>query len=92
MQTTNNTIFITGGSAGIGLALAKLFYTLEGNRILICGRNPQRLAKAKQLLPDIETLVCDVSDPNQVDKAVAHLKEHAPELNVLINNSTKLEK
>ena len=37
MKTTNNTVLITGGSAGIGLEMAKLFSSM-GNHVIILGR------------------------------------------------------
>lgn len=45
MNTTGNTVFITGGSAGIGLAIAKKL-NAEGNKIIINGRSEERLQKA----------------------------------------------
>ena len=47
MKTTGNTIFISGGSAGIGLAIAKKLSD-EGKRVIINGRNAERLQKAIQ--------------------------------------------
>lgn len=45
MKTTENTIFISGGSAGIGLAIAKKL-SEAGNKIIINGRNEERLQNA----------------------------------------------
>lgn len=42
MKTSGNTIFISGGSAGIGLAIAKKL-SAAGNKIIINGRNEERL-------------------------------------------------
>lgn len=47
MNLSNNTILITGGGSGIGLALAKEFIQLN-NRVIICGRNLEKLKTAKQ--------------------------------------------
>ena len=44
MKTTGNTIFISGGSAGIGLAIAQKF-SASGNKVIINGRNTERLEK-----------------------------------------------
>ncbi|MBW2191828.1 MAG: SDR family NAD(P)-dependent oxidoreductase, partial [Deltaproteobacteria bacterium] len=41
MKLQGNTILLTGGSAGIGLALAKEFLAL-GNKVIITGRNADK--------------------------------------------------
>jgi uncharacterized oxidoreductase len=45
MKTTNNTILITGGATGIGLALTEVFLR-EGNQVLVCGRREEKLLEA----------------------------------------------
>ncbi len=45
MQTTKNTILITGGGAGIGFAIAETFIK-AGNEVLICGRRESKLLEA----------------------------------------------
>ncbi len=45
MNTTNNTVLITGGSAGIGFEVARQF-AARGNKVIIAGRNAERLQKA----------------------------------------------
>ena len=39
--------FITGASAGIGLSTAEAFVN-EGAKVIICGRNQQKLDEAKK--------------------------------------------
>lgn len=48
MKTTGNTVFISGGSAGIGLAIAKKLHA-AGNKIIINGRSEQRLQNAQRI-------------------------------------------
>ena len=86
MQMTGNTILITGGGTGIGLAFAKRFVA-RGNQVIICGRRAEPLAAAKRETPALETLQCDVAtEANRIalaEEAVAKF----PALNVLVNNA-----
>ncbi|WP_259343340.1 SDR family NAD(P)-dependent oxidoreductase [Capnocytophaga canis] len=54
MKLSNNTILITGGSSGIGWALAERFYELD-NKVIITGRDPKKLAQIKSQYPNIQT-------------------------------------
>jgi uncharacterized oxidoreductase len=86
MKTTNNTILITGGSAGIGFETAKLFVE-NNNRVIIIGRNQQRLDKAVARLKNATAIKSDVSKAEDVEKLVARLHKDFPQLNVVINNA-----
>lgn len=86
MQTTNNTILITGGSAGIGLGFAEEFLKL-GNKIIICGRREDRLNKVKEKHPEIITRKCHVSVAQQREQLFSWIKENHPDINILINNA-----
>ncbi|WP_044500956.1 SDR family oxidoreductase [Nostoc sp. PCC 7107] len=82
MSTHSNIVLITGGSSGIGLALARKF--LQGqNTVIITGRDSQKLADVKQILPDIITEVADLRDLN----ALQQLVNRYPNVNILINNA-----
>ncbi|HTK21750.1 MAG TPA: SDR family NAD(P)-dependent oxidoreductase [Mucilaginibacter sp.] len=86
MKTTNNTILITGGSAGIGFEIAKLF-SEAGNQVIITGRNKERMDKAIAKLKNTTDIVSDVTNAEEVDKLVAQLQKDYPNLNVVINNA-----
>ena len=60
MNLTNNTILITGGSGGIGLALTERLHA-AGNTLLMCGRDEAKLRAAAERLPGLRTLVCNVA-------------------------------
>ena len=60
MELKNKTILITGGSAGIGLEAAKQFLQI-GAKVIITGRNKERLNKAKQLYPNLIVINSDVA-------------------------------
>ena len=89
MNLTNNTIFITGGGSGIGLALAEAFLALD-NTIIICGRNPEKLAAAKAQFPTLHTIRCDLTKPADVQRTVEQLTSEFSSLNMLVNNAGML--
>ncbi|RYF61152.1 MAG: SDR family NAD(P)-dependent oxidoreductase, partial [Cytophagaceae bacterium] len=60
MKLTNKTILVTGGGSGIGYATAN-YLSAKGNRVIIAGRNPEKIQKAAKEL-GIDSIVCDVTD------------------------------
>jgi uncharacterized oxidoreductase len=85
MKTTNNTILITGGSAGIGFEMAKLFSA--NNHVIITGRNQERLDNAAAQLENATGIVSDITKAEDVESLVKQLNRDFPELNVVINNA-----
>lgn len=86
MKLSDNTVLITGGSSGIGLALAEAFL-YEGSKVLICGRHEIRLAAARAMLPDLNTHACDVSKEGDRLALLDWVREEFPRINVLVNNA-----
>lgn len=87
MKTTANTILITGGSAGIGLEMAKQFVAL-GNKVIITGRNVEKLMNAATGLGENATAIpLDVTNSDNVDSLVRRIKNDFPQLNIVVNNA-----
>jgi len=86
MNLTSNTILITGGGAGIGLALARQLAE-RGNRVIICGRSEAALLQAQAQVPDLLIRVCDITDQASRQAMVNWLSSEHPQLNMLINNA-----
>lgn len=86
MRTTGNTILITGGSAGMGLEMARLF-AANGNKVIITGRDENRLNAAVAQLGNVTAIVSDVAKDSDVNALVKRVTNDFPELNVLINNA-----
>ncbi|KAB5488917.1 SDR family oxidoreductase [Flagellimonas hadalis] len=86
MKATGNTILITGGSSGIGFALAKRFLDLD-NKVIITGRNKEKLQRIKALYPTIECFPGDLTDKNSLDELVFFIEQNHFDLNVLVNNA-----
>jgi len=86
MKTSNNTVLIIGGSAGIGLEIARLFSD-QNNHVIITGRDKQRLEKAAASLKNTTAIVSDFSDEYDTDALVQKIKKNYPEVNIVINNA-----
>mgnify|MGYP000120042477 CR=1 FL=1 len=78
--------FITGVSAGIGMALAKTLCA-QGHKVTGLARRADRLNEMAQTLPHFNGIVCDVGDKGAVAKAVAQAKVDMGPIDVLIPNA-----
>ncbi len=86
MKLSGNTLLITGGSAGIGLAFAERFIK-AGNKVIVCGRRESVLHNVKEKYPSIVTRVVDVSIESERVALFDWVSENYPEVNVLVNNA-----
>ena len=86
MRLTGNTILITGGTSGIGRALAEVFHRRD-NQVIIAGRRQALLNEITAAHPGMRGMRLDVEDPRAIDAFARHVQEQFPELNVLINNA-----
>jgi uncharacterized oxidoreductase len=86
MNLSGNTILITGGATGIGLALAERFLA-QDNTVIICGRREDKLQEARQKHPGLHIRVADVSREPERTALFYWVKENFPQLNVLLNNA-----
>lgn len=88
----NQSVVITGGSRGLGLALAQELI-LENAQVTLLARDSEELDRAKnqilKLSPhaQILTLVCDVTDLDGVKAALGTVKDHFGSVDMLINNA-----
>ena len=83
------TVFITGATSGIGKATAE-FLAKHNFRLILCGRNEDRLKELEQSLgkqTDVTTLQFDVRNKEDVFSAIASLPENFRKIDVLINNA-----
>ncbi|RDC66082.1 SDR family oxidoreductase [Adhaeribacter pallidiroseus] len=86
MNLAENTILITGGASGIGLALAERFLQ-AGSTVIVCGRRSDKLQEAQAKHPQLHTHVCDVGQETDRQELFNYVTSTFPELNVLINNA-----
>lgn len=86
MDLKNNTILITGGSSGVGLELARQL-TKKQNTVLICGRTLNKLERAKEEIPSLHYLQCDISKQEECEKLRNWVQTDHPKCKILINNA-----
>lgn len=86
MKPGGNTILVTGGSAGIGRALAKEFHE-AGNQVIVAGRNRAALDELVAQNPGMAAMTLDISDGAAVAELGAEVTAAHPDLNVLVNNA-----
>ena len=92
-------VLITGGSRGLGLALAERFARADA-RLVLAARNPDELTAARDLLltrgalerPEHAHLIpADITDDVQAAQLVERTIAHFSRIDILINNAGVIE-
>lgn len=84
MKLTGNTILITGGGSGIGLALAEEFAKL-GNKVIVAARSARKLEVAAR--KGLEQLPVNMSSRESIESLARTVISRFPALNVVIHNA-----
>ena len=85
MNLKNAAALVTGGSSGIGHAIAQALIA-AGARVAITGRNKERLARAAQEL-GAHPVQADVSKEADVERTMREVLETLGDLDILVNNA-----
>lgn len=89
LNLTGKRALVTGGSRGIGGAIAKAL-AQAGASIAIFGRDPESLRNQKESLEaigvEVQVFECDVLDESQVSRSWAELEAMWGGVDILINN------
>lgn len=92
MKLKNHNALITGGSQGLGRAMAEHFLH-EGANVVICARNEKELLATRDELAEkfpgqkVLAQACDVSDEKQVNELIAFALGRLVAINVLVLNA-----
>jgi uncharacterized oxidoreductase len=85
MKLSGKRILITGGGSGIGLELARRL--ANDNKVVITGRDEERLARAHADIPRLSVRRLDVTSEDEAGEALAWLERELGGLDVLVNNA-----
>jgi len=87
MQFTNKVVLVTGGSSGLGFAIAEAFAS-EGATLVITGRRQPQLADAVSRLGKHASAVCtDISNPADLAELFDNIRVVHGRIDVLIANA-----
>jgi uncharacterized oxidoreductase len=86
MELSGNTVLVTGGASGIGLAIAERFLR-AGSEVIVCGRRADRLREAQEKHPGLRTRVADVAEERDRVELFEWAAREFPRLGVLVNNA-----
>jgi len=86
MDLRGRTVLVTGGSSGIGLALAERFVA-AGSSVVVSGRRESLLDDVRRKLPSVTTFVSDAGSPQDRERLAAEIVQRFPTLDVLVNNA-----
>lgn len=86
MDPTGNTILLTGGTSGLGRALAARFHD-AGNSVIITGRRQALLDQITAARPGMTGYALDVTDAAALSDFAARVTADHPALNVVILNA-----
>ncbi|MEE4659993.1 MAG: SDR family oxidoreductase [Halieaceae bacterium] len=82
----SKTVLITGGSRGIGRAIA-VSLAAQGHRVAVTGRDNEKLAEVVQELPGGIAIDADVADASHTSAVIDEVEKDLGPVDVLINNA-----
>lgn len=92
MRLANKVALVTGGSAGLGLAIAQRFGA-EGAHVFITGRRKEALEAAKASIEGHVTAVtADATVSADLDRVIEAIRQDSGRLDVIVANAGNIER
>jgi uncharacterized oxidoreductase len=89
VRTSRHLALVTGGSSGIGLAIARTLAG-AGNTVVIAARDAQRLAAAARQVPGAHAVPLDIADTAALPEALDGIRARFGPVSLLVNNAGTL--
>jgi uncharacterized oxidoreductase len=86
MDLTNKTALVTGGGAGIGLAVTRALVA-AGAHVVIAGRDLARLERVRAELGNVSTVQADLAIVAERERLIAAVSDRDRPLDLLVNNA-----
>jgi short-subunit dehydrogenase len=87
-------VLITGGSRGLGLALARRF-AAQKCRLAICARDKDELERARMSLAstgaEVVAIACDVTKRSEVDQLIEEVTAYYGRIDILVTNAGQIQ-
>ena len=86
MKLTDKVALVTGGSRGIGFAIAKILSD-NGATVVITSKNSEKIKQAEAKISNSFGITCDIKKKNEVQNVLAQTIKKFGKLDILVNNA-----
>nr|XP_021193868.2 glucose 1-dehydrogenase A-like [Helicoverpa armigera] len=86
MSFNDKVVLVTGGSSGIGAAIA-IKFAQEGAKVAIVGRNQEKLKNTAKKCGNPLVIIADVTKEDDVKRIASETLKHFGKLDILVNNA-----
>ena len=86
MKLTDKVALVTGGSRGIGFAIAKTL-SENGASVVITSKDSDKIKKAESKISNSFGITCDIKNKNQVQNVINQTIKKFGKLDILVNNA-----
>jgi len=86
LKLTGKVALVTGGSRGIGFAIAKILSD-NGASVVITSKNSEKIKQAEAKISNSFGITCDIKKKNEVQNVLDQTIKKFGKLDILVNNA-----